>query len=243
MFELINVTKSYGNKKAVDDVSFLLSKGELCGFVGGNGAGKTTLIKIITGIISFDFGDVVLDGISIKDTPKEFKKNIAYVPDIPYIYDYMTPMAFWCFILDVYEVNPDYGVAMIEKYSKLFELNEHINQPISSFSKGMRQKVALIAAFIHPSKVYILDEPFSGLDPKSILALKKVLKNKIEDDCCILFSTHILDIAEKICNRIIAIKDGKVIIDEIYKDNQKSSYGLEAKLIGVMYDEQNTNLS
>ena len=155
----------------------------------------------------------------------------------------MTPMEFWCFILDVYEVNPDYGVAMIEKYSKLFELNEHINQPISSFSKGMRQKVALIAAFIHPSKVYILDEPFSGLDPKSILALKKVLKNKIEDDCCILFSTHILDIAEKICNRIIAIKDGKVIIDEIYRDNQKSSYGLEAKLIGVMYDEQKTNLS
>lgn len=149
----------------------------------------------------------------------------------------MTPMLFWNFILDMYEVDSDYGVAMIEKYSKIFELNEHINQPISSFSKGMRQKVALIAAFIHPSKVYILDEPFSGLDPKSILALKKVLKHKIEDDCCVLFSTHLLDITEKICNRIIAIKDGRVVVDEIYTGNRESGFGLESKLIGVMYDE------
>jgi len=237
MLEIVGLTKIYGSKKAIDNISFDLHEGELCGFFGGNGAGKSTLIKIVTGIIGFDSGNVLLDGISVKDEPVEFKKNISYVPDIPYIYNYMSPMAFWNFMLDVYEVDSLLGVETVKKYIELFDMQEYINQPVSSLSKGMRQKVALVSAFIHPAKIFILDEPFSGLDPKSILVLKKILKEKIDNKCCILFSTHLLDIAEKICNRIIAIKEGKVIVDEICMDTRNSYEDLEKHLIGMMYDE------
>lgn len=238
MFEIVDLKKKYGNKKAIDGISFDLHGGELCGFVGGNGAGKSTLIKIATGVIGFDAGDVILDGISIKEKPVDFKKHISYLPDVPYMYDYMSPMAFWEFILDVYDVDCLIGEKTVERYIELFDMNDYINQPISSLSKGMRQKVALVSAFIHPAKVYIFDEPFSGLDPKSILVLKNILKEKIDDKCCILFSTHLLDVAEKICNRIIAIKEGKIISDETYACSEKNVYdSLEKYLIGMMYDD------
>lgn len=238
MFEIVDLKKKYGNKKAIDGISFDLHGGELCGFVGGNGAGKSTFIKIATGVIGFDAGDVILDGISIKEKPVDFKKNISYVPDVPYMYDYMSPMAFWEFILDVYDVDCLIGEKTVERYIELFDMDDYINQPISSLSKGMRQKVALVSAFIHPAKVYIFDEPFSGLDPKSILVLKNILKEKIDDKCCILFSTHLLDVAEKICNRIIAIKEGKIISDETYACSERNVYdSLEKHLIGMMYDD------
>lgn len=238
MFEIVDLKKKYGNKKAIDGISFDLHGGELCGFVGGNGAGKSTFIKIATGVIGFDAGDVILDGISIKEKPVDFKKHISYVPDVPYMYDYMSPMAFWEFILDVYDVDCLIGEKTVERYIELFDMDEYINQPISSLSKGMRQKVALVSAFIHPAKVYIFDEPFSGLDPKSILVLKNILKEKIDDKCCILFSTHLLDVAEKICNRIIAIKEGKIISDETYACSERNVYdSLEKHLIGMMYDD------
>lgn len=238
MFEIVDLKKKYGNKKAIDGISFDLHGGELCGFVGGNGAGKSTFIKIATGVIGFDAGDVILDGISIKEKPVDFKKHISYVPDVPYMYDYMSPMAFWEFILDVYDVDCLIGEKTVERYIELFDMDYYINQPISSLSKGMRQKVALVSAFIHPAKVYIFDEPFSGLDPKSILVLKNILKEKIDDKCCILFSTHLLDVAEKICNRIIAIKEGKIISDETYACSERNVYdSLEKHLIGMMYDD------
>ena len=238
MFEIVDLKKKYGNKKAIDGISFDFHAGELCGVVGGNGAGKSTFIKIATGVIGFDAGDVILDGISIKEKPVDFKKHISYVPDVPYMYDYMSPMAFWEFILDVYDVDCLIGEKTVERYIELFDMDDYINQPISSLSKGMRQKVALVSAFIHPAKVYIFDEPFSGLDPKSILVLKNILKEKIDDKCCILFSTHLLDVAEKICNRIIAIKEGKIISDETYACSERNVYdSLEKHLIGMMYDD------
>ncbi|HEN4571337.1 ABC transporter ATP-binding protein [Peptostreptococcus anaerobius] len=238
MFEIVDLKKKYGNKKAIDGISFDLHGGELCGFVGGNGAGKSTLIKIATGVIGFDSGNVILDGISIKDKPVDFKKYISYVPDIPYMYDYMSPKAFWNFILDVYDVDCLIGEETVKRYIELFDMYGYIDQPISSLSKGMRQKVALVSAFIHPAKVYIFDEPFSGLDPKSILILKNILKEKIDNKCCILFSTHLLDVAEKICNRIIAIKEGKIISDETCICSERKGYdSLEKHLIGMMYDE------
>lgn len=211
MIEIKNVTKKYGNKKAVDNVSFNVEDGEIFAFIGHNGAGKTTLIKAITGIHDFDEGDILINGKSIKDKTVECKKEMAFVPDNPEMYENMTAIRYINFICDMYEVSMEDRMANINKYAKMFEMENNLGDQISSFSHGMKQKIALIAALSHNPKILIMDEPFVGLDPKAVFDIKLVMKEMIKEGKTIFFSTHILDVAEKLCSRVAIIKNGKLI--------------------------------
>ena len=211
MIEIKNVTKKYGNKKAVDNVSFNVEDGEIFAFIGHNGAGKTTLIKAITGIHDFDEGDILINGKSIKDKTVECKKEMAFVPDNPEMYENMTAIRYINFICDMYEVSMEDRMANINKYAKMFEMENNLGDQISSFSHGMKQKIALIAALSHNPKILIMDEPFVGLDPKAVFDIKLVMKEMIKEGKTIFFSTHILDVAEKLCSRGAIIKNGKLI--------------------------------
>ena len=211
MIEIKNVTKKYGNKKAVDNVSFNVEDGEIFAFIGHNGAGKTTLIKAITGIHDFDEGDILINGKSIKDKTVECKKEMAFVPDNPEMYENMTAIRYINFICDMYEVNMEDRMINIDKYAKMFEMENNLGDQISSFSHGMKQKIALIAALSHNPKILIMDEPFVGLDPKAVFDIKLVMKDMVKEGKTIFFSTHILDVAEKLCSRVAIIKNGKLI--------------------------------
>ena len=212
MIEIKNVVKKYGTKVALDDVSFNVKDGEIFAFIGHNGAGKTTLIKAIVGIHKFDSGDILIDGKSIKDSPIECKKEMAFVPDNPELYEQMKAIDFINFICDMYEVPKEIREKNIEKYSKLFEIENNLNDTISSFSHGMKQKIALISAISHDPKILIMDEPFVGLDPKAVYDMKKIMKEMVKDGKIVFFSTHILDVAEKLCSRVAIIKNGKLIV-------------------------------
>lgn len=211
MIEIKNVTKKYGNKKAVDNVSFNVEDGEIFAFIGHNGAGKTTLIKAITGIHDFDEGDILINGKSIKDKTVECKKEMAFVPDNPEMYENMTAIRYINFICDMYEVSMEDRMINIDKYAKMFEMENNLGDQISSFSHGMKQKISLIAALSHNPKILIMDEPFVGLDPKAVFDIKLVMKEMIKEGKTIFFSTHILDVAEKLCSRVAIIKNGKLI--------------------------------
>ena len=211
MIDIKNVTKKYGNKKAVDNVSFNVEDGEIFAFIGHNGAGKTTLIKAITGIHDFDEGDILINGKSIKDKTVECKKEMAFVPDNPEMYENMTAIRYINFICDMYEVSMEDRMINIDKYAKMFEMENNLGDQISSFSHGMKQKIALIAALSHNPKILIMDEPFVGLDPKAVFDIKLVMKEMIKEGKTIFFSTHILDVAEKLCSRVAIIKNGKLI--------------------------------
>ena len=211
MIEIKNVSKLYGSKKALDNVSFTVNKGEIFAFIGHNGAGKTTLIKSICGILDFDEGEILIDGKSIKDEPIACKKIMAYVSDDPELYENMKAISFINFVCDMYDVPTEVRERNIKKYAEMFGIENELGSTIKTFSHGMKQKVALIAALSHEPKVLIMDEPFVGLDPKAIFDMKEVMKNTVKNGGTIFFSTHILDMAEKLCDRVAIVKKGQII--------------------------------
>ena len=211
MIEIKNLTKSYvKGKKAVDNISFDVLDGEIFAFIGHNGAGKTTTIKSIVGILDFDCGNILINGKSIKDDAINAKKEIAYVPDNPDLYENMKAIEYINFICDMYEISKEERCKNIQKYSIMFEIDDKLNDEISSFSHGMKQKIALIAALSHNPSVLIMDEPFVGLDPKAVFDMKEIMKKMCKEKKTIFFSTHILEVAEKLCDRVAIIKDGKI---------------------------------
>lgn len=212
MIEIKNVSKSYDGKvKALNDISFKIDNGEIFAFIGHNGAGKTTMIKSLVGILDFDSGDILINDKSIKKEPIECKREMAYVPDNPDLYENMTGLDFINFICDIYDVSLEERKVNIEKYSKMFEMDGKLGSDISSFSHGMKQKVALIAALSHNPDVLIMDEPFVGLDPKAVFDMKEVMHKMAKEGKTIFFSTHILDVAEKLCDRVAIIKKGEIV--------------------------------
>lgn len=211
MIEIKNVSKKYGNKVALNNVSFKVEDGEIFAFIGHNGAGKTTLIKAITGIHEFDEGEILINGKSIVNSPIECKKEMAYMPDNPELYENMKAIDFINFICDMYEVDQETREKNIKKYAELFEIDKNLNDLISSFSHGMKQKIVLIASLAHNPKILIMDEPFVGLDPKAVFDVKKVMNEMVKEGKTVFFSTHILDVAEKLCSKVAIIKNGKII--------------------------------
>ncbi len=211
MLKITHLTKTYGEKKAVDDLSLHINKGEIYGFIGHNGAGKTTTLKVVTGILNFDAGEILIDGISIKETPLECKKKIAYIPDNPDLYEFMTGVKYLNFVADVFGVSAEERTERIRKYGDMFELTPSLGQAISSYSHGMKQKLAIISALIHEPKLVIMDEPFVGLDPKATHILKELMRDICARGGAIFFSTHVLEVAEKLCDKVAIIKGGKLI--------------------------------
>ncbi len=211
MIKISDVTKKYGDKKALDKVSFEVGDGEIFAFIGHNGAGKTTLIKAIVGIHDFDEGEILINGKSITKEPVACKKEMAYVPDNPELYENMRAIQFINFICDMYEVDLVRREKNIKKYAEMFEITANLNDTIDSFSHGMKQKVALIAALAHDPKIVIMDEPFVGLDPKAVFDMKELMREMTKAGKTIFFSTHILDVAEKLCTKVAIIKKGKIV--------------------------------
>ena len=211
MIEIKNVTKKYGNKKALDNVSFTVEDGDIFAFIGHNGAGKTTLIKSIVGIHDFDEGDILINGISIKNEPVECKKLMAYVPDNPETYEHMKAIDYINFICDMYEIDTNEREKNIKKYAKIFNMEDKLNDTIDSYSHGMKQKIVLISALAHNPKILIMDEPFVGLDHKAVYDIKEILNEMVKENKIVFYSTHILDVAEKLCSRVTIIKNGKLI--------------------------------
>lgn len=211
MLKIINLSKSYKNKKAIENISIEVNKGEVFGFIGHNGAGKTTTIKSIVGIHNFEEGDILINSKSIKENPIECKKDIAYIPDNPDIYESLTGIEYLNFIADIFKVSKNEREEKIKYYSEKFEINKALGDLISSYSHGMKQKLAIISALIHSPKVLILDEPFVGLDPKASFILKEIMREFCNNGGCIFFSTHVLEVAEKICDKIGIIKGGKLM--------------------------------
>ena len=211
MIKIKNVTKKYGKKIAVDNASLEVNDGDIFAFIGHNGAGKTTLIKAMVGIHDFDSGDILIDGKSIKNDPVTCKKIMAYVPDNPETYEHMRAIDYINFICDMYDVPSAVREKNIKKYAKLFAIDDKLNDTIDSYSHGMKQKVVLLSALVHEPKILIMDEPFVGLDPKAVFDIKKVLNEMVKEKKIVFYSTHILDVAEKLCSRVAIIKNGKII--------------------------------
>ncbi len=232
MIEINNYTKIYNKtKKAVDNISFTVENGDIFAFIGHNGAGKTTTIKSIVGISDFDEGEIYINGKSIKKEPIACKKEIAYIPDNPDIYESLTGIQFLKFICDIYEVSKDVRMERIEKYSDIFDITKNLGDVISSYSHGMKQKIAIIAALIHKPKVLVLDEPFVGLDPKAVFDLKEIMKEMCKEGVSIFFSTHVLDVAEKLCTKVAIIGKGKILrvgtMEEVKGDSSLENVFLE----------------
>ena len=231
MLRIENLTKKYGNKVAVDNISLHIESGEIYGFIGHNGAGKTTTIKGAIGILDFDQGNIYIDGKSIKSKPLECKKIMAYIPDNPDLYEYMTGIQYLNFISDIYKVNSENRKQRIKKYAQLFDIEKDLNESISSYSHGMKQKLAIISAWVHNPKLVIMDEPFVGLDPIASHNLKQIMRELCEDGGAIFFSTHVLEVAEKLCDKVAIIKDGHLIksgtMEEVKGDKSLENVFLE----------------
>ena len=231
MLKIENLTKTYGEKKAVDDLNLHIKHGEIYGFIGHNGAGKTTTLKAVTGILQFDSGEILIDGRSVRTDPLACKREIAYIPDNPDLYDYMTGIKYLNFIADIFAVSAADRQERIRKYADLFELTEDLAEPIASYSHGMKQKLAIIAAWLHQPKLIIMDEPFVGLDPKASHLLKGMMREVCNAGGAIFFSTHVLEVAEKLCDKIAIIKGGKLIksgtMEEVKGDSSLESVFLE----------------
>lgn len=218
MLEIKNLTKKYGSKVVIENLSLSIASGDIYGFIGHNGAGKTTTIKCVTGIIPFDQGEIYIDGKSIKKEAMACKQVTAYIPDNPDLYEHLTGIQYLNFIADIFNVDSETRYQRISKYAKLFEIEESLGDLLSTFSHGMKQKVAIISALLHNPKLLILDEPFVGLDPKSALALKNIMKELCKEQTAIFFSTHVLDVAEKLCTKVAIIKGGKLIASGSMED-------------------------
>ncbi len=212
MLKIENFTKKYGEKKAVDHLSLHIEKGNIYGFIGHNGAGKTTTLKSVVGIMEFEEGEIYIDGQSIKQNPLACKKQMAYIPDNPDLYEYLTGIKYLNFIADVYGVSQQDRTERIEKYADLFELTDSLKEPISAYSHGMKQKLVIISAWIHEPKLILMDEPFVGLDPKASHLLKGMMRELCDRGGAIFFSTHVLEVAEKLCDKIAIIKGGKLLV-------------------------------
>lgn len=231
MLNIEHLTKAYGEKKAVDNLSLHIAPGEIYGFIGHNGAGKTTTLKSVVGILQFDAGEITIEGISIKENPLECKRRFAYIPDNPDLYDYMTGIKYLNFIADIFGVGANERQARIRKYADAFELTADLAQPIAAYSHGMKQKLAIIAAWLHEPKLILMDEPFVGLDPKASHLLKKMMRQVCNEGGAIFFSTHVLEVAEKLCDKVAIIKNGKLIrsgtMEEVKGDESLEDVFLE----------------
>ena len=231
MLDIQHLTKTYGEKKAVDDLTLHIAPGEIYGFIGHNGAGKTTTLKAAVGILQFDRGEITVGGRSIKTDPLGCKRQLAYIPDNPDLYDYMTGIKYLSFIADVFGVNAATRQARIREYAELFELTGDLAQPIAAYSHGMKQKLSIIAAWLHDPKLIIMDEPFVGLDPKAAHLLKTMMRQVCDDGGAIFFSTHVLEVAEKLCDKVAIIKSGRLIrsgtMEEVKGDDSLEDVFLE----------------
>ena len=231
MLKIENLTKSYGDKKAVDNVSMHVKAGEIYGFIGHNGAGKTTTLKACCGILAFEEGEIFVDGVSVRKNPIAVKEKIAYVPDNPDLYPFMTGIQYLNFIADVFKVDAKTRKTRIAQYAETFSLTQDLAQSIGTYSHGMKQKLALISALLHEPKLMIMDEPFVGLDPKAAHDIKTMMKALCARGGAILFSTHVLEVAEKLCDKIAIIKAGKLIkegsVDEVKGDASLEEVFLE----------------
>ncbi|MBR3683671.1 MAG: ABC transporter ATP-binding protein [Lachnospiraceae bacterium] len=231
MLKISHLTKKYGDKKAVDDLSLEIGAGEIYAFIGHNGAGKTTTIKACCGLLNFDEGDIWIDGIPVKEKPLECKQMLAYIPDNPDLYDFMSGIKYLNFVADVFGVSKEDREKRIAEYADTFGLTEDLAQPISAYSHGMKQKLAIISALIHTPKLIIMDEPFVGLDPKAAHSLKLIMRNICDNGGAIFFSTHVLEVAEKLCDKVAIIKEGKLVVsggmDEVKGDSSLENVFLE----------------
>lgn len=231
MLKIENLTKRYGEKIAVNNLSLHIAPGEIYGFIGHNGAGKTSTLKCIVGIQDFDEGEIYIDSKSIKNQPIECKKLFAYIPDNPDIYDFMTGIQYLNFVADIFEVSQQERSELIKKYADMFEISGSLNDAINSYSHGMKQKLVIISALIHSPKLIIMDEPFVGLDPKASHILKGIMRQICDDGGAIFFSTHVLEVAEKLCDRVAIIKNGNLVvsgtIDEVKGDSSLEEVFLE----------------
>ena len=231
MLKIKNFTKKYDEKIAVDNLNLEINSGEIYGFIGHNGAGKTTTIKSVVGILDFDEGEILIDGKSIKEKPLECKKEIAYIPDNPDLYEYMSGIDYLNFVSDIYGVKSETRKDIISKLAKTFEIEGALNELISNYSHGMKQKLAIIAAFVHSPKLIIMDEPFVGLDPKAAYILKEMMREVCDNGGAVFFSTHVLEVAEKLCDKIAIIKNGVLIksgtMDEVKGDESLEEVFLE----------------
>lgn len=231
MLKIEHLTKEYGEKKAVDDLSLEIESGEIYGFIGHNGAGKTTTLKSVVGILKFDAGEIYIDGESVQAAPLVCKKKIAYIPDNPDLYEFMSGIKYLNFIADVYGVGANQRQEKIRKYADLFEITADLAQPIAAYSHGMKQKLAIISAWLHDPKLIIMDEPFVGLDPKAAHILKGMMRELCDEDGAIFFSTHVLEVAEKLCDKVAIIKGGKLIrcgtMEEVKGDDSLEDVFLE----------------
>ncbi len=231
MLRIENLTKSYGDKKAVDALSLHIQAGEIFGFIGHNGAGKTTTLKACCGILGFEEGEIFVNGISVKNDPIACKERIAYIPDNPDLYPFMSGLQYLNFIGDVFKVPATVRKERIEKYAQSFSLQDDLAQQISAYSHGMKQKLALISALMHEPKLMIMDEPFVGLDPKAAHTVKEIMRELCKKGSAIFFSTHVLEVAEKLCDKIAIIKDGKLVkvgtVEEVTGDTSLEDVFLE----------------
>ena len=226
-----HLTKRYGEKKAVDDLSLHIAPGEIYGFIGHNGAGKTTTLKAVVGILPFEEGEITINGVSVKTDPLTCKRQLAYIPDNPDLYDYMTGSKYLNFIADIFSVGAEERQERIHKYADLFELTDDLAQPIAAYSHGMKQKMAIISAWLHQPKLIIMDEPFVGLDPKAAHTLKGMMREVCDQGGAIFFSTHVLEVAEKLCDKVAIIKGGRLIragtMEEVKGDDSLEEVFLE----------------
>lgn len=231
MLKIEHLTKKYGDKKVVDDLSLHIQPGEVYGFIGHNGAGKTTTIKAVVGLIDFEQGEIYVDNESVKTNALECKKKIAYIPDNPDLYEFMTGIKYLNFIADIFGVEESVRQERIKKYADIFEITDALAQTISSYSHGMKQKLAIISAWLHNPKLVIMDEPFVGLDPKAAHKLKQMMRELCDNGGAIFFSTHVLEVAEKLCDKIAIIKGGKLIksgtMEEVKGDDSLEDVFLE----------------
>ena len=231
MLNIEHLTKTYGDKKAVDDLSLHIASGEIYGFIGHNGAGKTTTLKSIAGILQFDSGEITIGGVSVRRDPVVCKKQMAYIPDNPDLYEFMTGAKYLNFIADIFGVSAEDRKARIHKYAGMFELTDDLAQPIAAYSHGMKQKLAIISAWMHDPKLILMDEPFVGLDPKAAHLLKEMMRELCDAGGAIFFSTHVLEVAEKLCDKVAIIKGGKLIrsgtMEEVKGDDSLEEVFLE----------------
>ncbi len=231
MLKINGLTKTYGGKKAVDDLTLHIAPGEIYGFIGHNGAGKTTTIKSCAGILQFDAGEIYVDGLSVKTDALECKRRMAYIPDNPDLYEFMSGIKYLNFIADIFCVPADARIERIRKYADIFGLTDDLAQPISAYSHGMKQKLAIISAWLHTPKLIIMDEPFVGLDPKAAHELKRMMREHCDAGGAIFFSTHVLEVAEKLCDKVAIIKSGRLIasgsMEEVKGDSSLEDVFLE----------------